>query len=116
MIQFRACVDASPVFVPSSAGSSFFAGCQGGVIQRISTDGRRVLSSRHFSGWMIQANILAVSVDSVIICGSNGTGQGMIVSLDLDLQEIKWRKDIDAGIKSTPVLVDGLIKYKLVVI
>jgi hypothetical protein len=71
-----------------------------------------VLSSRHFSGWMIQANILAVSVDSVIICGSNGTGQGMIASLDLDLQEIKWRKYIDAGIKSTPVLVDGLIQVQ----
>lgn len=112
MIQFRACVDASPVFSPLSAGSSFFAGCQGGVVQRISTDGGRVLSSHHFSGWMIQANILTVLVDSVIICGSNGTGQGMIASLDLDLKEINWRKDIEAGIKSTPVLVDGLIQVQ----
>lgn len=115
-LQFSACVDASPVSAASlSSKSSFFVGCQGGVVQKISSNtdiSQRLVCSHHFSGWMIQADVLFVSDDSVVVCAYNRAGRGMIASLALDLQDIKWRVEIGESIKSSPILVNGQIQVQ----
>lgn len=107
LLQFRACVDASPVLDTFCERKIFYVGCQGGLLQRICAKTGEVLSYHDFAGWMIQAACL-VLIDSIIVCAHKANDEkGTVVALDKNLNEIKWEKQVNSCIKATPVLIDG---------
>jgi WD40 repeat protein len=102
-VQFRGCVDASPVVSPN--GTAIFVGCQGGVLQKVCSETGAVEAHRHFFGWMIQADCIVTS-SSVIVClFQRHEDKGMVVSVSHDLSKTFWESRFRGQIVSTPALV-----------
>jgi outer membrane protein assembly factor BamB len=97
-IDFKACVDASPLV----HGTDVYGACQGGVIQRIAN--HNVVACHQLTGWKIQAGMVIVK-DSLIVCGySNDSDNGIVVALTLDVNTLKWTRHVQGQIKSTPIV------------
>jgi outer membrane protein assembly factor BamB len=98
-IEFKACVDASPLV----NGTDVFGACQGGIIQKIAC--HKVVACHQLTGWQVQAGMIIVN-DLLIVCGYNNDGEsGIIVALTLDLRMTKWARHVQGQIKSTPIVM-----------
>ena len=105
-ISLLACVDSTPLVM----GNSIVSACQGGAILKFSTIDGTLEGVRHYPGWMIQADLLLIeSTNNLLICGYSSTDEGVVVCLTSDLQEEKWKVELDGAIKSRPVVVDGIV-------
>ena len=103
-VQFRGCVDANPVL--AADGKSFFVGCQGGVVQRISCDRRESLGCIHFPGWMIQADCITTADLVIVSAYKRDANKGAVFGLTCSLETILWRCEVESKIITTPVLME----------
>jgi acyl-CoA synthetase (AMP-forming)/AMP-acid ligase II/outer membrane protein assembly factor BamB/acyl carrier protein len=105
-ISLLACVDSTPLVM----GNSIVSACQGGAILKFSTIDGTLEGFRHYPGWMIQADLLLIdSTNTLLVCGYSSTDKGVVVCLTSDLQEEKWKAELDGAIKSRPVVIDGVV-------
>ena len=109
-VQFKACVDAPPLLV---MGSTIYAACQGGIIQRLrvlGVDSFNLSGSYELAGWNIQGDMVAHGEDAVIVCGYDRKAeQSMVVSLSSDLKRVHWSRILSGTVKAGPVEVNGLL-------
>ena len=99
-VPFVACVDASPAL----GIDCFYIGCQGGQLCKLGVTGE-VLAYRHFPTWKFEADCLLINHEHekvVIAAGFNDSGNGIVIAMDSDLIEIKWRRELDGGIRRVP--------------
>lgn len=105
-VLFAACVDAPPSVSVST--KSFVVGCQGGLVQRIDFNGN-VQACRHFLGWSIEAECLVLDDSIIVAAYRRDADKGMIVCLDLHLQQELWKLEKDAQLRTAPVLLQDCI-------
>jgi outer membrane protein assembly factor BamB len=100
-VPLQACVDATPSI---KDGATIYAACQGGVIIAAGPSGL-VVGHHQLAGWMIQSDFVMME-SSVIVCAYNLAGQGMVVSLDGNLDRVLWQREFEGAIKSSPILLE----------
>jgi acyl-coenzyme A synthetase/AMP-(fatty) acid ligase len=100
-VPLQACVDATPL---TTDGATISAACQGGVIIAAAPSGLVVGHHQLAAGWMIQADFV-LTEGHVIVCAYTLAGQGMVVSLDNNLDRVLWQREFEGAIKSSPILL-----------
>eukprot|EP00536_Pseudo-nitzschia_multiseries_P014501 jgi/Psemu1/311057/fgenesh1_kg.714_\ len=64
-----------------------------------------VEGSRHYPGWMFQADSLPLGSNNLLLCGHSLSEKGIVICLTNDLREEKWKTELDGSIKSRPIVL-----------
>lgn len=101
-ISLNACVDSTPVIVDDKF---VYSACQGGLIIKCDRDGS-VLAFTQLDGWKVQADLLYLKDQSIVIaCAYSWKGRGIVVGLSTDLKTHLWQHEMDVVVKTCPVLI-----------
>jgi len=87
-------------------GDSIVSVCQGGVILKFSRIDGAIEGTRHYPGWMFQADLLLLEkYNTLLVCGYSSSNKCIVLCLTTNLQEEKWKIELNGSVKSRPVVL-----------
>jgi outer membrane protein assembly factor BamB len=108
-VQFAACVDAAPLIHEHF----IYGACQEGVVQRIDMNHINDIPFCFLLGgnWKVQADMVLIEEQgTLVVCGYNPMKEtGVVFALSLDLSAVKWKRELEGMIKSTPLVLHNCL-------